>query len=233
MNRPERLQPGVKLRDADKVSRIPIKIVPSERETMLRKPDWLRVKLPASNQRILDIKSALRKNGLHSVCEEASCPNLAECFNHGTATFMILGAICTRRCPFCDVSHGKPNPLDIEEPRQLAEAVAGIAAGMMQAAGEAVRLITRAGVLPAGLEIMDHTCIKAVNEAFGEEEYPPEAGAVLLIELDGQEPEVKQAVTVFAFNSNKYSSIVSCRFFQILKPRNIIIAHPHFPRQTM
>lgn len=123
MNRPERLQPGVKLRDADKVSRIPVKIVPSERDTMLRKPDWLRVKLPASNQRILDIKQALRKNGLHSVCEEASCPNLAECFNHGTATFMILGAICTRRCPFCDVAHGRPLKPDVEEPVKLAQTI--------------------------------------------------------------------------------------------------------------
>ncbi|MCS6190176.1 lipoyl synthase [Shewanella baltica] len=123
MNRPERLQPGVKLRDADKVSRIPVKIVPSERDTMLRKPDWLRVKLPASNQRILEIKQALRKNGLHSVCEEASCPNLAECFNHGTATFMILGAICTRRCPFCDVAHGRPLKPDTEEPVKLAQTI--------------------------------------------------------------------------------------------------------------
>ncbi|GGB60791.1 lipoyl synthase [Shewanella inventionis] len=123
MNRPERLQPGVKLRDAEKVARIPVKVVPSERETMLRKPDWLRVKLPASNQRILDIKSALRKNGLHSVCEEASCPNLAECFNHGTATFMILGAICTRRCPFCDVAHGRPLKPDEQEPQKLAQTI--------------------------------------------------------------------------------------------------------------
>ncbi|MCH1925104.1 MULTISPECIES: lipoyl synthase [Shewanella] len=123
MNRPERLQPGVKLRDADKVARIPVKVVPSERDTMLRKPDWLRVKLPASNQRILDIKSALRSHGLHSVCEEASCPNLAECFNHGTATFMILGAICTRRCPFCDVAHGRPLKPDENEPVKLAETI--------------------------------------------------------------------------------------------------------------
>ncbi|MCL1079932.1 lipoyl synthase [Parashewanella spongiae] len=123
MSRPERLQPGVKLRDADKVSRIPVKIVPSERETMLRKPDWLRVKLPASNQRITEIKQALRKNGLHSVCEEASCPNLSECFNHGTATFMILGAICTRRCPFCDVAHGRPLKPDAEEPIKLAKTI--------------------------------------------------------------------------------------------------------------
>ncbi|WP_133407757.1 lipoyl synthase [Parashewanella tropica] len=123
MNRPERLQPGVKLRDADKVSRIPVKIVPSERETMLRKPDWLRVKLPSSNQRITEIKNALRSNGLHSVCEEASCPNLSECFNHGTATFMILGAICTRRCPFCDVAHGRPLKPDPEEPKKLAKTI--------------------------------------------------------------------------------------------------------------
>ncbi|MBO2644521.1 lipoyl synthase [Shewanella algae] len=123
MNRPERLQPGVKLRDAEKVARIPVKVVPSERDTMLRKPDWLRVKLPSSNQRILDIKQALRKNGLHSVCEEASCPNLAECFNHGTATFMILGAICTRRCPFCDVAHGRPLKPDAEEPLKLAQTI--------------------------------------------------------------------------------------------------------------
>ncbi|MGL4475602.1 MAG: lipoyl synthase [Shewanella sp.] len=124
MNRPERLQPGVKLRDADKVARIPVKVVPSEKDTMLRKPDWLRVKLPASNQRINDIKQALRSNGLHSVCEEASCPNLAECFNHGTATFMILGAICTRRCPFCDVAHGRPLKPDSEEPKKLAKTIA-------------------------------------------------------------------------------------------------------------
>ncbi|MBT1444624.1 lipoyl synthase [Shewanella sp. JM162201] len=123
MNRPERLQPGVKLRDADKVARIPVKIMPSERDTMLRKPDWLRVKLPASNQRIMEIKQALRSNGLHSVCEEASCPNLAECFNHGTATFMILGAICTRRCPFCDVAHGRPLKPDPEEPVKLAKTI--------------------------------------------------------------------------------------------------------------
>ncbi|MFQ6372236.1 lipoyl synthase [Shewanella sp. YIC-542] len=123
MNRPERLQPGVKLRDAEKVARIPVKVVPSERDTMLRKPDWLRVKLPSSNQRIQDIKQALRSHGLHSVCEEASCPNLAECFNHGTATFMILGAICTRRCPFCDVAHGRPLKPDPEEPLQLARTI--------------------------------------------------------------------------------------------------------------
>ncbi|EKE67631.1 lipoyl synthase, partial [Gallaecimonas xiamenensis 3-C-1] len=103
MSKTVRIEPGVKLRDADKMALIPVKVMPSEPKEMLRKPEWLRVKLPASTQRIDDIKGAMRKHGLHSVCEEASCPNLSECFNHGTATFMILGAICTRRCPFCDV----------------------------------------------------------------------------------------------------------------------------------
>ncbi len=121
--RPERLQAGVKLRDADKVARIPVKVMPTEREEMLRKPDWLRIKLPASSERIDQVKQAMRDHGLHSVCEEASCPNLAECFNHGTATFMILGAICTRRCPFCDVAHGRPLKPDPEEPVKLARTI--------------------------------------------------------------------------------------------------------------
>jgi len=119
MSKPVRVEPGVKLRDADKMALIPVKIVPTERDQMLRKPEWLKVKLPASTQRIDEIKQAMRKHGLHSVCEEASCPNLAECFNHGTATFMILGAICTRRCPFCDVAHGRPLPVDPEEAVKL------------------------------------------------------------------------------------------------------------------
>ena len=119
MSKPVRIEPGVKLRDADKMALIPVKIVPTERDQMLRKPEWLKVKLPASTQRIDEIKQAMRKHGLHSVCEEASCPNLAECFNHGTATFMILGAICTRRCPFCDVAHGRPLPVDPEEAVKL------------------------------------------------------------------------------------------------------------------
>lgn len=115
-----RIEPGTKLRDADKMAHIPIKVVPSERETMLRKPDWLRIKLPRTSEKIDHIKASLRKHGLHSVCEEASCPNLSECFNHGTATFMILGDICTRRCPFCDVGHGRPLKPDAEEPKKLA-----------------------------------------------------------------------------------------------------------------
>ncbi|MBY6187101.1 lipoyl synthase [Marinobacter hydrocarbonoclasticus] len=121
--RPVRLQAGVKLRDADKVARIPVKVMPTEREEMLRKPDWLKIKLPASSERIDQVKQAMRDHGLHSVCEEASCPNLAECFNHGTATFMILGAICTRRCPFCDVAHGRPLKPDPEEPVKLGRTI--------------------------------------------------------------------------------------------------------------
>ncbi|HIG44362.1 MAG TPA: lipoyl synthase [Gammaproteobacteria bacterium] len=122
MARDERnkLVQGVKLRGNDKVRRIPIKVVPSDE--ILRKPDWIRVRIPASTE-VTRVKNILRKRKLASVCEEASCPNLSECFNHGTATFMIMGEICTRRCPFCDVSHGKPNPLDPDEPRHLAEAI--------------------------------------------------------------------------------------------------------------
>ncbi|MDX7715408.1 lipoyl synthase [Aeromonas caviae] len=120
MSKPVRMEPGVKLRDGDKMALIPVKFMPDPNEEVLRKPEWMRIKLPPSSQKIEHIKSTLRKNKLHSVCEEASCPNLAECFNHGTATFMIMGAICTRRCPFCDVAHGRPLPLDPEEPKKLA-----------------------------------------------------------------------------------------------------------------
>lgn len=107
-----------KYRDADKTRLIPTITV--EDIAPLKKPDWMRIKLSAHNDNIAHIKNTMRKHGLHSVCEEASCPNLAECFNHGTATFMILGDICTRRCPFCDVAHGRPLPPDREEPSKLA-----------------------------------------------------------------------------------------------------------------
>jgi lipoic acid synthetase len=120
MTKTAHMEPGVKLRDAEKMALIPVKVLPTEPTEMLRKPSWLKITLPKSSERIDEIKSALRKHGLHSVCEEASCPNLSECFNHGTATFMILGAICTRRCPFCDVAHGRPLPPNAEEPEKLA-----------------------------------------------------------------------------------------------------------------
>ena len=115
-----RPQPGEKLRAAEKVARIPVKIAPTEQP--LRKPRWIRAQSHASPG-VQRIKRILREQGLHTVCEEASCPNLGECFAHGTATFMIMGDICTRRCPFCDVAHGRPNPLDPEEPRHLAETI--------------------------------------------------------------------------------------------------------------
>mgnify|MGYP003624313707 CR=1 FL=1 len=122
-NKPSQLTAGKKLRDADKLSHIPIKVIPSDRQSVLKKPAWMKIKLKSDNTRVTEIKQALRKNKLHSVCEEASCPNLNECFNHGTATFMILGEICTRRCPFCDVGHGKPLAVDTEEPKKLAETI--------------------------------------------------------------------------------------------------------------
>lgn len=112
---------GEKLRGAEKLARIPIKVIPTDE--LPRKPDWIRVRIPAT-PKINEIKEKLRKHKLHTVCEEASCPNIGECFGGGTATFMIMGDICTRRCPFCDVGHGRPNPLDSDEPVNLATAIA-------------------------------------------------------------------------------------------------------------
>jgi lipoic acid synthetase len=106
---------------AAKTARIPIKIVPAER---LPKPAWIRVKAPGPGTRFHEIKRILREQRLHTVCEEASCPNIGECFGRGTATFMILGDLCTRRCPFCDVAHGRPLPPDPDEPAHLAHTVA-------------------------------------------------------------------------------------------------------------
>jgi len=114
---------GVKQKGEAKTARIPIKIVPAER---LRKPEWIRVKAGNEGGRFGEIKRILRDQKLHTVCEEASCPNIGECFGHGTATFMILGDICTRRCPFCDVGHGKPLAPDANEPAHLAETVAAL-----------------------------------------------------------------------------------------------------------
>jgi lipoic acid synthetase len=111
---------GEKLKGADKVARIPIKVIPSK--SVQRKPPWIRAKAPTGD-RVRQLKSVLRENSLFTVCEEASCPNLGECFSKGTATFMIMGDICTRRCPFCDVGHGRPNPLDNDEPANLAETI--------------------------------------------------------------------------------------------------------------
>lgn len=113
--------PDKDLRGKLKTSRIPIKVVPSE-GPLPRKPDWIRVKAP-TDPNVFRLKKLLREKSLHTVCEEASCPNLGECFGKGTATFMIMGDLCTRRCPFCDVAHGRPKPLDTHEPVHLAETI--------------------------------------------------------------------------------------------------------------
>jgi len=115
-NTPPRAQRG-----ADKTSKNPVKVSPQEGR-LLRKPPWIKVKAPIGAD-VQRVKQLLRSQQLTTVCEEASCPNLGECFSHGTATFMIMGELCTRRCPFCDVAHGRPDPLDPQEPAKLAEAV--------------------------------------------------------------------------------------------------------------
>ena len=113
---------GEKQKGRAKTARIPIKVVPA---APLKKPDWIRVRL-GNSARFQEIKHILREQKLHTVCEEATCPNIGECFGKGTATFMILGDLCTRRCPFCDVAHGRPKPPDADEPRHLAETIAAL-----------------------------------------------------------------------------------------------------------
>ena len=115
--------PMAKQKAAAKLSRIPIKVTPGE---VLKKPEWIRVKAGSPTTRFYEIKDILRKNKLVTVCEEASCPNIGECFGKGTATFMIMGDKCTRRCPFCDVGHGRPDPLDVNEPANLARTIADL-----------------------------------------------------------------------------------------------------------
>ena len=111
---------GVKQRGIEKVTRIPIKIEKTNQR--IAKPNWIRVQAPLTSK-VKELKSLLREQNLHTVCEEASCPNLTECFSNGTATFMIMGDVCTRRCSFCDVAHGRPLPLDEQEPIHLAETI--------------------------------------------------------------------------------------------------------------
>ena len=117
----ETYQAGAKQKAAAKLSRIPVKVEPGE---LLKKPDWIRVRAGSPTTRFYEIKQILRESQLHTVCEEASCPNIGECFGKGTATFMIMGDKCTRRCPFCDVGHGRPDPLDVNEPENLARTIA-------------------------------------------------------------------------------------------------------------
>lgn len=144
---------GVKQIDAEKTSRIPIKIIPMP---TLRKPEWIRMKVPDS-ARFQEIKKVLRDNNLHTVCEEASCPNIGECFSGGTATFMILGDICTRRCPFCDVAHGKPLAPDVNEPKNLARTIA-----QMQLKYVVITSVDRDDLRDGGAQhFVD--CIKAVR----------------------------------------------------------------------
>ncbi len=119
----ENYNPSAKHKAASKLSRIPVKVEPSE---VLKKPDWIRVKAGSPSTRFYEIKDVLRANKLVTVCEEASCPNIGECFGKGTATFMIMGDKCTRRCPFCDVGHGRPDPLDANEPENLANTIAAL-----------------------------------------------------------------------------------------------------------
>jgi lipoic acid synthetase len=115
--------PSIKQKAAAKLARIPIKVQAAE---VLKKPDWIRVKAASPSSRFSDIKKILRENQLVTVCEEASCPNIGECFGKGTATFMIMGDKCTRRCPFCDVGHGRPDPLNPDEPASLAKTIAAL-----------------------------------------------------------------------------------------------------------
>ena len=121
---PTAYDPAVKQKAQAKTARIPIKVVPAE---PLKKPEWIRVKAGSPSTRFYEIKRILREHRLHTVCEEASCPNIGECFGGGTATFMIMGDKCTRRCPFCDVGHGRPDPLDADEPANLARTIAALA----------------------------------------------------------------------------------------------------------
>ena len=115
--------PLAKQKAAAKLSRIPVKV---EQAEVLKKPGWIRVKAGSPTTRFYEIKQILREHKLHTVCEEASCPNIGECFGKGTATFMIMGDKCTRRCPFCDVGHGRPDPLDVNEPANLAKTIAAL-----------------------------------------------------------------------------------------------------------
>ncbi len=153
---PSRNDPDGHQRGSTKLSRIPIKV--ATQEVTLRKPEWIRARVP-NNPRVIEIKRMMRELKLSSVCEEASCPNLGECFSHGTATFMIMGDICTRRCPFCDVSHGKPNPLDPDEPTNLAKAISKLDLSYV-----VITSVDRDDLRDGGAGHFD-ACIKAVREA--------------------------------------------------------------------
>jgi len=146
---------GQKQKGQAKTARIPIKIVP---QPALRKPEWIRMQVPSS-ARFREIKEILRENKLHTVCEEASCPNIGECFSGGTATFMILGDLCTRRCPFCDVAHGKPLAPDAQEPQNLARTIAAMRLNYV-----VITSVDRDDLRDGGAQHFAD-CIRAVREA--------------------------------------------------------------------
>jgi lipoic acid synthetase len=148
------IDPLIKQRGQDKLSRIPVKIEAAE---VLKKPDWIRIRLPTGDK-VEKVKAMLRQNRLHTVCEEAACPNLSECFSHGTATFMIMGDKCTRRCTFCDVGHGRPDPLDLDEPVNLAKTVK-----QMDLKYVVITSVDRDDLRDGGAEHFAN-CIKAVRE---------------------------------------------------------------------
>jgi lipoic acid synthetase len=148
-------QNNTKQRGAEKLARIPVKIEPTLEA--LRKPDWIRIRIPTTPA-VANLKKILRDNKLVTVCEEASCPNLAECFSHGTATFMIMGDKCTRRCSFCDVAHGRPDPLDINEPLNLANTIA-----QMQLKYVVITSVDRDDLRDGGASHFN-ACLKAIRE---------------------------------------------------------------------
>jgi len=145
---------GAKQKGEAKTARIPVKVVAA---APLKKPEWIRVRAP-SGSRFYEIKRILREHRLHTVCEEASCPNIGECFGNGTATFMIMGDLCTRRCPFCDVGHGRPLPLDADEPINLAATIAALGLGYV-----VITSVDRDDLRDGGAQhFVD--CIRAVRE---------------------------------------------------------------------
>lgn len=149
---------GQKLRGEAKTARIPVKIAPQPKDQLLRKPKWIRASFPGSPE-VVELKKVLRENKLFTVCEEAACPNLGECFKKGTATFLVMGDICTRRCPFCDVAHGRPDPLDKNEPGHLGQTIRKMGLRYV-----VITSVNRDDLRDGGAEhIMQ--CVKATREA--------------------------------------------------------------------
>ena len=211
-----------------KTSRIPIKVVQGE---PLRKPEWIRVRA-GGGQRFTEIKAILREKKLHTVCEEASCPNIGECFGHGTATFMIMGDLCTRRCPFCDVAHGRPNPLDAEEPRHLGETIAALKLKYV-----VITSVDRDDLRDGGAgHFVD--CIKAVRELSPEtriEILTPDFRGRLdraLAVLDGGPPDVMNhnLETVPRLYRQARPGSDYAHSLQLLK--QFKVRHPHVPTKS-